>query len=192
VINHIALAVKDLERTHDFYTKAMGFKLVKVVKGLAPSGDGWGRHVFYDSGGGVLFAVWELHIDSVGDDAWGSGMSTGHGLPWWVNHIAFEAASAEDLQEKLERWLDYGIKVRELDHDFIHSIYTFDPDGTLVEWAVKQRSLDEHDAEEAERLLRDDSVPEAEKGWEPKIHLPANPRPWGKDLVAEREPAFPT
>jgi catechol 2,3-dioxygenase-like lactoylglutathione lyase family enzyme len=191
VINHIALAVKDLERTHDFYTNAMGFKLVKVVKGVAPAGNGWGRHVFYDSGNGVLFAVWDLHIDELDQKEWGSGMSTGHGLPWWVNHIAFECAGPEEIKVKLDMWLDYGLKVRELDHDFIHSIYTFDPDGTLVEWTYPQRPLGEQDREEADRLLFDDTPPVAEEGWEPKIHLPAHPRPWGKD-IANREPAFPT
>lgn len=191
MINHIALAVKDLERTHDFYTKAMGFKLVKVVKGSAPGDRGWGRHVFYDSGQGVLFAVWELHLNAFDDDQWGSGMSTGHGLPWWVNHIAFECKDAEALQEKCQMWLDYGLKVRELDHDFIHSIYTFDPDGTLVEWTYPQRDLDEQDAAEAERLLWDNTPPEPEGEWEPKIYIPDNPRPWGKDLET-RKAAFAT
>ena len=29
-VSHIALAVKDIEETHRFYTEAMGFDLVKV------------------------------------------------------------------------------------------------------------------------------------------------------------------
>ena len=49
------------------------------------------------------------------------------------------------------------MKVSEVDHDFIKSIYTRDPDGNLVEFTVDTRALDESDRIEAEEILADDT-----------------------------------
>ena len=54
VIHHTAIAVKDPDKAHEFYTKAMGFELVKIVKRLAPAAV-WTKHIFYDTGNGELF-----------------------------------------------------------------------------------------------------------------------------------------
>ena len=42
----------------------------------------------------------------------------------------------------------------EIDHGWVHSIYTQDPDGIAVEFAVLTRDLGREDAEEALALLR--------------------------------------
>ena len=47
-ISHIALAVKDIEATHRFYTEVMGFELVKVE--IASMRGGKARHAFYSTG----------------------------------------------------------------------------------------------------------------------------------------------
>jgi catechol 2,3-dioxygenase-like lactoylglutathione lyase family enzyme len=155
----MAVAVKDVAAAHDFYTQAMGFELVKVVKRQTPDG-GWTKHIFYDIGDGTLFAIWDLRgIEGVviEADAWTGGMSTGVGLPYWVNHVAFQVAGRDDLEAKKQQWLDYGKNVVEVDHEFIVSIYTKDPDGTLVEWTMVTRALDDEDRAEAVRLLADDT-----------------------------------
>jgi catechol-2,3-dioxygenase len=84
-------------------------------------------------------------------------MSVGCGLPYWVNHVAFQVRGAEELEAKKQRWLDYGKNVVEVDHEFIVSIYTRDPDGTLVEWTYPTRVLTAEDRAEAESLLADDT-----------------------------------
>ena len=43
--HHLALAIKDIEKTHRFYTEAMGFTLAKVE--VVPKDGGFARHVFY-------------------------------------------------------------------------------------------------------------------------------------------------
>ena len=48
--HHVAVATRDLESSHRFYTEAMGFELVKVVTGKTPEG-GWSKHAFYETGG---------------------------------------------------------------------------------------------------------------------------------------------
>ncbi len=42
----------------------------------------------------------------------------------------------------------------EVDHGWVHSIYTEDPDGIAVEFAVLTRELGSADAAEARSLLR--------------------------------------
>lgn len=159
MIHHFAVAVKDVERSHRFYAEAMGFELAKVVKRQAPGG-GWTKHIFYDMGDGNLFAIWDLQgIEGVtiDPDEWDSGLSTGCGLPYWINHIAFRCKDRDELEAYKQRWLDTGNNVVEVDHEFIVSIYTKDPDGTLVEWTYATRELNEADREEAYRLLADNS-----------------------------------
>jgi catechol 2,3-dioxygenase-like lactoylglutathione lyase family enzyme len=163
--HHVAVASKDVKKSHKFYTEVMGFKLKKVVKRQTPEG-GWTKHIFYDTGEGELFAIWDLRgIEGVvvEPDQWQGGMA--NGLPYWINHIAFDCKDIGGLEEHKQRWLDKGYNVVEVKHEFIHSIYTRDPDGTLVEFTFDTQPLTEADEREAEELLADDSpaqVPEYE------------------------------
>jgi catechol-2,3-dioxygenase len=102
-------------------------------------------------------AFWELHEVPVRED-WSPAISTGMGLPAWVNHIAFHADTAE-LDGRKQRWLDSGRDVMEVDHGFCVSIYTVDPNGILVEWCADTRPLDADDRAEAERLLANPNPP---------------------------------
>ena len=61
--HHVALATRDLDATHRFYTEAMGFELVKSVVAPTRRPGGWAKHVFYDTGGDGLIAFWDLHDD---------------------------------------------------------------------------------------------------------------------------------
>jgi catechol 2,3-dioxygenase-like lactoylglutathione lyase family enzyme len=174
VIHHLALAVKDFARAHEFYTDAMGFRLVKVVKEPPPDPNmsGWTRHIFYEvsDADSSLFALWDLeHLE--GFPEWRPGFSTGTGLPWWVNHVAFDCGDAEALERHKQRWLDRGLTVIEVEHEFIRSIYVRDPDQNLVEWTYRTRALGPDDVAEAERLLGDDG-PVSGTGYRPIIHRP--------------------
>ena len=68
-------------------------------------------------------------------------ISRGLGLGLGVNHVAFTADSLEDLKRRRERWLATGHDVTEIDHGWVHSIYTLDPDGIVVEFAVLTRDF---------------------------------------------------
>src|SRR5438046_2231033 len=92
--HHLAFATRNLDETHAFYTDVMGFTLVKAVANETPDG-GWAKHVFYDTGQGELIAFWDLHDDTIGE--FGTAISEGLGLPAWVNHVAFAAASLDGL-----------------------------------------------------------------------------------------------
>ena len=169
--HHVAIAVKDARRAHKFYTEAMGFKLVKIVKRQSPEG-GWTKHIFYDTGDGELFAIWDLRgVEGVvvEADGWRAGMSTGRGLPYWVDHVAFDCKDVGGLERAKQRWLDHGYHVSEIKHEFIHSIYTRDPDGTLVEFTYDTQPLGADDITEAYELLADDT-PSTVPDYEAVVH----------------------
>jgi catechol 2,3-dioxygenase-like lactoylglutathione lyase family enzyme len=187
LIHHLAITPKDFKASHEFYTEVMGFTLVKIVKRQAMGGAkaGWTKHVFYDTGHGSYFVLWDLHLTGLADEDWKAPISTGLGLPWWINHIAFEVADLEELEEKKQRWLAAGNKVSEVVHEFITSIYTKDPDGNMVEFTCNTRALDEDDFEEARRLLIDDS-PAVDPDYPGVIYLPD-----GRVIEAPSSPSVP-
>jgi catechol 2,3-dioxygenase-like lactoylglutathione lyase family enzyme len=187
LIHHLAITPKNFKASHEFYTEVMGFTLVKIVKRQAMGGAkaGWTKHVFYDTGHGSYFVLWDLHLTGLADDYWKAPISTGLGLPWWVNHIAFEVADLDELEVKKQRWLAAGNKVSEVVHEFITSIYTKDPDGNMVEFTCNTRALDEEDFEEARRLLVDDT-PAVEPDYPGVIYLPD-----GRVIEAPSSPSDP-
>src|SRR5215470_14387621 len=151
--HHTAVATRDLAATHRFYSEAMGFELVKVI--VAPTeGGGWAKHAFYEITKDEYIAFWDLHDDSIGSK-WSPALSTGMGLPIWVNHIAFRATDLSDLDARKQRWLALGHMVHEIDHGWCRSIYTVDPNGILVEFCTTTHALTAADREEAMRLLAD-------------------------------------
>jgi len=154
-VHHLAFATRDLPATDAFYRDVMGFELVKAVAGPTPDG-GWAKHVFYDTGGGSLIAFWELHDPAI-PDTWSPAISTGLGLPAWVNHLAFDAPSLADLDTRKQRWLDTGHDVMEVDHGFCRSVYTTDPNGILVHFCTTTAPFTASDADEAARILGDSS-----------------------------------
>lgn len=169
-LHHIALATRDVDATHRFYTEVMGFELVKAEAGPTPDG-GWAKHLFYDTGGGGMIAFWDLHDDEIGD-GWDPAISTGLGLPAWVNHVAFESPSLEDLHGRRRSMVAQGETVTEIDHGWCRSIYLTDPNGILVELCCTTRAPGSDDREEARRRLAD-PAPELDPAPPIELHEPA-------------------
>jgi len=105
-----------------------------------------------------MMAFWELHDDSI-PDTWSPAISTGLGLPEWVNHLAFAATDLDDIEARKQRWLDNGHDVAEIDHRWCVSVYTMDPNGILVEFCTTTKAFTEADHKDAERLLADPAPP---------------------------------
>jgi catechol 2,3-dioxygenase-like lactoylglutathione lyase family enzyme len=148
--HHVAIAARDLEATHRFYSESMGFQLVRVET-VPLLEDGWARHLFYDTGNGEMLAIWDLHSDQLPD--FNPAISTGLGLPNFVNHIAFAASTLDDLDARKDRWIGLGHDVVKIDHGWCTSVYTDDPSGTLVEFCCTTRVFTKDDHEDAQRLL---------------------------------------
>ena len=164
--HHVAIATRDLEATHRFYSEACGFTLRKVDV-IPYMEHGWARHLFYDTGNGELMAIWDLHDEGLPD--FDSAISTGLGLPSFVNHIAFGAADLDDIDARKDRWLANGHDVVRIDHGWCVSIYANDPTGTMVEFCTSTRVLTEDDEREALELVN--ALAPAINREEPKIEF---------------------
>jgi len=147
--HHVAIACRDLEATHRFYTEAMGFELVRV-EAQQYMENGWARHLFYDTGNGQMLAIWDLHDENLPD--FDPAISTGLGLPSFVNHIAFDSPF-DELDAKRDRWLEHGFDVVRINHGWCTSIYANDPSGTMVEFCATTRTFTPDDHREAQELL---------------------------------------
>jgi catechol 2,3-dioxygenase-like lactoylglutathione lyase family enzyme len=163
--HHVAIAARDLDSTHRFYTEAMGFELRKV-DATPFLEQGWARHLFYDTGNGEMLAIWDLHDASL--TGFDPAISTGLGLPNFVNHIAFAASDLDELDTRKERLLQHGHDVVRIDHGWCVSIYADDPNGIVVEFCTTTAELGDDDRRiaferlEAEMPELDTSPPKVE------------------------------
>jgi catechol 2,3-dioxygenase-like lactoylglutathione lyase family enzyme len=160
--HHVAIAIHDAKANYDFYTNVMGFELVKTVTGPTPDG-GWSKHFFYstgtsDSGEQGMIAFWEIHDETIGS-GFGTNLNKSANLPWWVNHIAFDAPTMADFERHRERWRSHGYVVLEVDHDFCRSIYIRDPEGNTVEFCHTVRDFTPEEKKHAHELLMDAQPP---------------------------------
>jgi catechol 2,3-dioxygenase-like lactoylglutathione lyase family enzyme len=172
--HHVALATRDTTATHDFYTRVMGFDLVKVVTAPTPGEHGgWSKHFFYSTGSGGdhgMIAFWEIHDEMIGD-SFPVDLNGAAGLPWWVNHIAFDAPTRDDLDRHRARWQAAGYRVLEVDHEFCVSIYIRDPSGNMVEFCHSVREFAPAEIEHAHELLHD-PAPALEKDFSARVWEP--------------------
>jgi catechol 2,3-dioxygenase-like lactoylglutathione lyase family enzyme len=150
--HHLALACRDIHAIHKFYEGIMDFELVKVEVGPVPEG-GWAKHFFYRMEDDHKFiAFWELH-DVPGIEEFETALSKAAGLPDHINHIAFDVADMDDLMRRKQQWLDAGLHIIEIDHNWCYSIYTRDPNGTLVEFCATTGQFTPQDRDAALHAL---------------------------------------
>jgi catechol 2,3-dioxygenase-like lactoylglutathione lyase family enzyme len=176
--HHVALATRDAAATHRFYTEVMGFELVKVVSAATPTptgepSDGFSKHFFYSTGESSdagMIAFWEICDPVIGTD-FEVDINAAAGLPWWVNHIAFDAPTREVLDSHRARWQEHGYTVLEVDHEFCVSIYIRDPSNNMVEFCHTTRPFTADERLRAHELLLDPR-PELEKEYSATIHKP--------------------
>jgi len=146
--HHLALAARDMKAIHDFYEGIMGFELVKVEVGPAPEG-GWAKHFFYRMEDDSKFiAFWEMH-DIPGTENFETNLSKAAGVPDHINHISFDVKDKADLDRRRQQWLDAGLDVLEIDHNWCHSVYTKDPNGNFVEFCLTTGAFSAADREAA-------------------------------------------
>lgn len=159
-LNHLALVCSDMERTVDFYTNVLGMPLIKTIE--LPMG--MGQHFFFDIGNGDCLAFFwfpnapsaapgiasPLTLPGDGDLATAIGS---------MNHVAI-SVPADRIEEYRDTLIARGIGCSEvLNHDdsehqvsrtmhdgvFVRSVYFFDPDGILLEFAAWTKTFTEAD-----------------------------------------------
>ncbi len=133
-IHHVAYRCNDSKETVDFYRDILGMKFkLAIAEDKVPSTgepDPY-MHVFMDAGNGNVLAFFELpNSPEMGKDP---------NTPQWVQHIAFELPSLDELQAAQTLLEQAGIDVLgPINHGIFDSIYFFDPNGHRLELAVNK------------------------------------------------------
>jgi len=142
-LHHFAYRCRDAEETRHFYEDILDLPLKHVIRlDHVPSTGEYCPyvHIFFQMHDGSYIAFFDL-----GDDV---KPLPSPNTPAWVNHLALELSSREELAAAKQRLEAAGIEVVGItDHHFINSIYFFDPNGIRLELTV--RTIEE---EELERL----------------------------------------
>ncbi len=149
-INHVAMVCSDMDATMAFYTEVLGMPFLKEI--TLP--DGVSKHFFFGLGNGDSLAFFYFPdappaspgIAAPSGVPGTPGLTSGIGS---MNHLAFNVA--EDRMEEYRRRLrEKGVQVTPIaNHDdspqqhsptmydgvFMRSMYFFDPDGILLEFA---------------------------------------------------------
>lgn len=132
-LHHFAWRCRDAEETRHFYEDLLGLPLVHLIRrDFVPSTGEYCPyvHIFFEMGDGSHMAFFDL-----GDDRSAEPSSN---TPGWVNHIALEVASLDELNAAKGRLENEGVEVIGItDHDIIKSIYFFDPNGFRVELTTR-------------------------------------------------------
>lgn len=133
-IHHAAYRCNDAAETVAFYRDLLGmpFKLAIAEDQVPSTGepDPY-MHVFMDCGGSNVIAFFELPNSP--------RMGTDPNTPAWVQHIAFELETLEDLMGMKTRLQEAGLDVLgPVNHGIFDSIYFFDPNGHRLEFAVNK------------------------------------------------------
>jgi catechol 2,3-dioxygenase len=115
-LGHVVLKVRDVQKSKEFYTRALGLKVAHEQKE-------WGA---------VFLSVGEQHHDlalfqlATGE----TPAATQPGL----HHMAWQLGSFEELQAAYRELRDLGITVEAtIAHNVTRSVYFNDPDGNRVE-----------------------------------------------------------
>ena len=137
-IHHVAYRCIDAKQTVHWYREHLGMDFVlAIAEDQVPSThepDPY-MHIFMDAGGGNVLAFFELpNSPPQGRD---------EATPAWVQHIAFEVASVEELEATKARLQAAGIDVVGVtDHTIFKSIYFYDPNGHRLELAANTGTPD--------------------------------------------------
>lgn len=133
-INHLALATGNMDETIRFWRDLLGMRL---VAGLGQPGY---RHYFFEISRKDMIAFFEWPgVKPVAEKEHGRPVSG----PFIFDHVSFGVGTEDDLWDLKDKLAAADIWVSEvIDHGFIHSIYTFDPNGIPVEFSHNVEGID--------------------------------------------------
>ncbi|MBG0777224.1 MAG: VOC family protein [Desulfovibrionaceae bacterium] len=127
-INHLAMVTSDMDATIRYWRDLLGMRL---VAGLGRPGY---RHYFFEISATDMIAFFEWpDAEPVPEKDHGVPV---HG-PAVFDHVAFGVETDDDLWELKGGFEAAGFWASEIvDHGFIHSLYSFDPNGMAVEFSA--------------------------------------------------------
>ena len=165
-INHLAMATGDMDATIRFWRDLLGMRL---IAGLGHKGY---RHYFFEICERDMIAFFEWpDVQPIPEKDHGVPVKG----PFAFDHIAFGVDNDDSLWELKDRLETAGFWVSEvIDHGFIHSIYTFDPNRIPIEFsctigAVNLRQDPKMMDRYASPIAREGPEPHHDK-WPPVSH----------------------
>jgi catechol 2,3-dioxygenase-like lactoylglutathione lyase family enzyme len=172
-VNHIAMATGDLDTTIRFWRDLLGMRL---VAGLGQPGY---RHYFFGISETCAIAFFEWpSVTPVEEKEHGRVVSG----PFVFDHISFGVEKEDELWSLKGRIDAAGFWVSEvIDHGFIHSIYSFDPNGVPIEFSW---NVPEFDVRKSPVMADPEPTEIAEEG--PEQRYEAWPAAPGIPPVGER------
>jgi catechol 2,3-dioxygenase-like lactoylglutathione lyase family enzyme len=126
---HYAYPCRDAEETRHFYEDLLGLPLVNFMRADEVPSTGETSpyaHLFFEMGDGSYIAFFDLGKNEK--------PLPSQNIHDWVQHFAMEVDTVEEVLEFKRKLEADGVEVKGLvDHDFIKSIYFFDPNGLRLE-----------------------------------------------------------
>ena len=132
--NHLAMATGDMDKTIRFWRDLLGMRL---VAGLGRPGY---RHYFFELSDKDLVAFFEWSdVKPMPEKDHGRPVRG----PFIFDHVSFGVETEDELWELKDKLEAAGFEVSDvIDHGFIHSIYSFDPNGIPIEFSVNVAGRD--------------------------------------------------
>ncbi|MDA0238434.1 MAG: VOC family protein [Proteobacteria bacterium] len=128
-LHHVVYRCNDAKETADFYVNLLELKYaIAVSEDNVPStGEAMPYfHLFLEMGDGSHVAFFEVPSCAP--------MQKDPNTPEWVQHLALEVESMDELERMRKKLDDAGVElVGPTDHGFCQSIYFFDPNGHRLE-----------------------------------------------------------
>lgn len=133
-INHLAMATSDMDATIRFWRDLLGMRL---LTGLGHPGY---RHYFLEISEHDMIAFFEWpDVEPLEEKDHGFPVKG----PLIFDHVSFGVASEDDLWEIKDKLEAADVWCSEVvDHGFIHSIYSFDPNGIAIEFSSTVEGVD--------------------------------------------------
>jgi catechol 2,3-dioxygenase-like lactoylglutathione lyase family enzyme len=115
-LDHVAIRVKDLNISVDWYKKVLGLKKYQMAE--------WGDFPIFLLSGKSGLALFPANTDDTELDPKSRNIK--------IDHFAFNVTN--ENFEKAKKWYkELNLEFNIQDHHYFHSIYTKDPDGHTVE-----------------------------------------------------------
>lgn len=115
-LDHVAIRVKDLNTSIEWYSKVLGLKKYQFAK--------WGEFPIFMLSGKSGIALFPANLNDTELKLNSKNVK--------IDHFAFNVTS-ENFEKAKMRYTDLNLDFNIQDHHYFHSIYTKDPDGHTVE-----------------------------------------------------------
>ena len=133
-IHHLAMITNDMNKTIRFWRDLLGMGLIIT------SGDGRNRHYFFEISPNNTIAFFEWP-EANNPEMKEQGTPTDE--PMCFDHVAIGVENDRVLNDIKKKLSDAGYWVSAIiDHGYIHSIYSYDPNNIPIEFCAEVEGID--------------------------------------------------